>query len=115
MYLLESLSAGIIAWVTFAVLMQPGMILGWYGDMVSRWYNEWPREWAWMAKPLGYCGQCFAGQIGFWWFVLRYSPTDLFANLVFAGQTIFFFLLIQDVKTKLNEQRQNGHSGGEEV
>lgn len=102
MNLLESFSAGIVAWVIFAVLMQPDMILGFYGDFVRRAWNEWPRKWQWLAKPLGYCGTCFAGQVGFWWFVIRYSPVDLFANVTFALQTIFFFLLIQDLKKKLN-------------
>jgi hypothetical protein len=102
MLILESLTAGICAYVVFAILMQPGMILGFYGDLVVKWYNEWPRKWAWIAKPLGYCGTCFSGQFGFWWFVIRYSPTDFFALVVFTLQTIFFFTLISNIKDKLN-------------
>ena len=101
MLILESLTAGICAYVVFAILMQPGMILGFYGDLVVKWYNEWPRKWAWIAKPLGYCGTCFSGQFGFWWFVVWYE-FSLFGLIAFTLQAIFFFVLITNIFKKLN-------------
>jgi hypothetical protein len=102
MMLLETITAGICAYVIFGVLMQPGMLLAWYGDLVHKWHNEWPDKWRWLAKPLGYCGACFAGQIGWWWFLFLHDGTwSLFQNGVFALQTIFFFLIASDLSQLL--------------
>lgn len=95
--LTESLSIGICAWVTTGILFQPGHLLEWYWNMLDRWHGELPRKWAWIVKPLGHCGFCFSGQMGFWFYVMAshlpvttFSPQyHLIDNLIFALQTIF--------------------------
>ena len=92
MMFLECASVSIVAWVFFAVLTSPGMIF-------ERWYNFLERlneRAPWLAKPLGYCGTCFSGQLGFWWYLLKYrSEWALSEHIIFTSQTIFFFIIIK--------------------
>jgi len=93
MLILESLSVGIVAYVFFAVLTAPGMIFEQWFLILER-MAENGREW--MAKPLGYCGVCFAGQLGFWWYLIAYRDAwNLGAHIVFVSQSIIFFLIIK--------------------
>lgn len=104
MLILESLTGGIIAWVVWGVLMEPGMILyGWYLS-VSRLEQSGA---AWLAKPLGACGACFSGQTGFWFYILAFKGWRLSEHIAFTAQTIFFFLVIKGLS---EWTRKNGYS-----
>ena len=91
MLFFESISVAIVAFVFVNVLMEPGMIFGgWYG--ILRRINERAE---WLAKPLGYCGTCFSGQLSFWWYLIEYrSNWELSDHILFVSQTIFNFMII---------------------
>lgn len=92
MLFLESISASIVAWVFTAVLMEGGMIFYPYSQWLERLKN---RGMEWLAKPLGDCGTCFSGQVGFWWYLLTYcTEWTITGQLSFTAQTIFFYLII---------------------
>lgn len=98
MMFFECISVAIVAFVFFGILTAPGMIF-------ERWYyfleglNSKGMEW--IAKPLGYCGVCFAGQVGFWWYLIAYRDQWILGeHLVFVSQVIFFFLIIKNVNAK---------------
>lgn len=93
MFFQECISVAIVAFVFFGVLTAPGMIF-------EFWYNWLQRlgenGMCWLAKPLGCCGACFAGQLGFWWYAIAYrAEWVLGAHIVFTSQTILFFLIIK--------------------
>ena len=92
MLILESLTFGIVAWVTWGVLMEPGMLLNWWYRIVEQIEQA---GMVWLAKPLGACGVCFAGQIGFWFYVMAFKQWRLSEHIAFTAQTIFFFLIIK--------------------
>jgi hypothetical protein len=48
--------------VGFLLITEPGQILSGYGHWLDK--NEW--RLGKLYKPLGGCGRCFAGQVGFW-------------------------------------------------
>ena len=105
MYLLESLSIGLCAWVATGVLFQPGNLLAWYWFLLDKWEGELPARWRWIVKPLGKCGYCYSGQLGFWFFILSahfqfsiFSPIYTVAdNAIFALQSIFFWAVCNGV------------------
>lgn len=93
MLFLESLRVAIVAYVFFGVLTAPGMIFEWWYNILEKWANN-GREW--IAKPLGYCGTCFAGQLGFWWYLIAYRDAWILGeHIVFISQTILFFLIVK--------------------
>mgnify|MGYP003468304562 FL=1 len=57
---------GIAAYVFADVLTNSGEIFAKYGDWLYRNHCKW------WAKPLGYCGKCFAGQLALW--IYPFSP-----------------------------------------
>ncbi len=105
MCLLEAFIIGICAWVTTAVLFQPGHLLEWYWNALKTWEGKLPKKYKWVAKPLGGCGFCFSGQMGFWFYILAshlpvttFSPQyHLIDNLIFALLTIFFWAVLNGV------------------
>lgn len=110
MLIIESISAGICAWVLCRVLMEPGMIFEKWGDFVHR-LNSMGFEW--LAKPLGACGVCFSGQFGLWFYLIAWRDRWVFGEVVcFTMQTIFFFLILQKLETKLetwsNQKNESG-------
>jgi hypothetical protein len=88
----ECISVAISAWVFFEVLTAPGMIFEfWY-----KWLERLSKKAEWLAKPLGYCGTCFSGQLGFWWYLIsRRDVWRLGEHIVFTLQVIAFFLVIK--------------------
>jgi len=93
--MLETLGVAISAWVFFNVLTAPGMVFEfWY-----KWLEKLNEKAEWMAKPLGFCGTCFAGQLGFWWYLFTYGRTDWEpgAHIIFTSQVIFFFLALNAI------------------
>ena len=105
MYLLQSLSIGVFAWVATGVLFQAGHLFYWYWKILDKWHNNLPRKWAWIPKPLGWCGYCFSGQLGLWFFALAahypistFAPQYYFAdNAIFALQSILFWAVCNGV------------------
>lgn len=99
MFFLETISVAIVAWVFCTVLINEGMLFDWYGDWLHKLNNTRP----WLAKPLGYCLACFAGQLGFWWYAIAYRNNFVFGEqIVFTCQTIFFALLINRINARIN-------------
>lgn len=72
------------------ILTAPRMIFAKYGE----WLDTLPD---WIAKPLGSCSACLAGQIGFWAFIISEFemcadfPVRLFA---FCSAAILFAFLL---------------------
>ena len=95
---LECISVAIVAFVFFGVLTAPGMIFeSWY-YFLERLEG---RGLEWLAKPLGYCGTCFSGQLGFWWYAIAYRGNWVLGeHIVFTSQTILFFLIIKRIYEK---------------
>ena len=95
MLILDSISAGLSAWVVCRVLMEPGMIFERWGDFVHRMHN---RGFEW-AKPLGYCGVCFSGQWGFWFYLIAWRDRWQAGELIaFTLQTIAAFMVVDYIK-----------------
>jgi len=92
---LECVSVAVVAWTFFEILTAPGQIFEfWYKRLEM--LNE--KGAGWLAKPLGYCGTCFAGQVGFWWYAVAHRGDWVFGNhIVFTCQTIAFFLAIKRI------------------
>jgi hypothetical protein len=98
MFFLETISVAIVAWVFNTVLIAEGMVFGWYGDWLHKLNNTRP----WLAKPLGYCLACFAGQLGFWWYLIAYRGEWILGqHIIFTCQTIFFALLISKLNARI--------------
>ena len=98
MYLPESLSIGLCAWVATGVLFQPGHLLARYWFLLDKWEGELPTRWRWIVKPLGKCGYCFSGQLGFWHYLLQHPYTwSLIENAIFALQSIFFWAVCDGI------------------
>ena len=96
MIVFESLSIGICAWVATAILFQPGYLLEWWWNILDNWHKELPKKYRWIVKPLGYCGFCFSGQLGLWFYLFAY-PFCPAQNLIFAIQSIFFWAAFNGV------------------
>jgi len=45
--------------------IQPGQIFGWYWQLLDKLAQT---QYAALAKPLGYCEVCTAGQVSLWFF-----------------------------------------------
>lgn len=98
MLFFDCISVAIVAYVFTAILMEGGMIMYWYWQMLDRMARNGGE---WLAKPLGYCGVCFSGQLGFWWYLLTTSGHwRLSEHIVFTAQTILFYLIIKRWATK---------------
>lgn len=97
MLILESISSAVLAWVVWAVLMEPGMLLDWWERFVYRLDDKGVQ---WLSKPLGVCGVCFSGQVGLWFYLIAYGNVwRLSDHIAFMAQTIFFFLIIKGFGT----------------
>ena len=89
----ESFSVAICAWVFFEVLTAPGMVFEKWYTMLERLAEKGYGN---LAKPLGLCGPCHAGQWGFWWYMVGHRADWRFGELiVFTCQTIAGFLIIK--------------------
>jgi hypothetical protein len=61
---------GVCVAVIFGPLTWDREILRWYAAPITRLYNS--RYW-FLAKPLGYCLKCTAGQVAFWYYITVYG------------------------------------------
>lgn len=66
--ILFSTLVAIVGIVAVDVLMEPGMILGWWLNLVDRL----PERMTWLRKPLGECIFCFVGQLMLWAYLIHY-------------------------------------------
>lgn len=97
-YLIWCLQIAVLAWVVTVPLFDEGMIFEWYYDLLENLNSVFPM----LAKPLGLCEKCFAGQLAFWvwlfYFKNEYTVDILNAVLrhsLFVSITIFFVILIK--------------------
>lgn len=86
--ILEAIQLGIASYVFVHVLCLPGMILhGCYRLLLSL-----P---AWLAKPLGMCDRCLAGQLALWYYLLHHGKSYAFSPLQsLAGHVLFVCMAI---------------------
>jgi len=88
---LEILKLGIIAYVVF-ILMSPGMIFSFYAKLIDR------IPWDWLYKPLGGCSLCFAGQIGFWYYLgTHFREYDFFDHVFFVSGVILVVMILDKI------------------
>lgn len=84
---IEILKIGLIVFV-FVKLGEVGNIFSWYQKLI----DPLP-EWIW--KPLGGCVKCLSGQVGFWFYLIKYFHNYKFIDhLFFAASTIFLSVII---------------------
>ena len=78
-HLQMALQIAVVA-VMFERWQRSGMVFAWYGAWLDRLAGGGKE---WLAKPLGYCAQCFAGQVSLWVMFARlyfgWEPLSLFA------------------------------------
>lgn len=90
-----ALKIAICAYVITGPLMEYGNFLYWYGSLLGRLEDA---KFEWLAKPLGRCGKCFAGQVAFWWYLLYHTQNTgyyWFNHIFFTLLTILFEILIE--------------------
>ena len=95
MMFLECISVAIVAWTFFEILTAPGMVFEfWY-----QWLDDLnSRNMAWLAKPLGYCGACFSGQLGFWWYAIAHRGDWILGeHIIYTCQVLAFYLGIKRI------------------
>jgi hypothetical protein len=98
MLFIETVSVAIVAYIFADHLTGPGMIFEPWYQWLERLSSDGKE---WMAKPLGYCGFCFSGQVGFWWYLIAYRDRWILGeHIVFACQTMFFYLIIKLIYQK---------------
>ena len=88
MIFLTSILIGIAAYVFTNILIDPDMIFGWYYDLIDKLPE-------WLAKPLGKCEYCLAGQLSMWYYLVKYfNNYDLVQHILFVSLSIFIVELI---------------------
>jgi len=74
---------GISAYVFSRILIDPDMIFGWWNNVL----NKIPD---WLAKPLGKCEYCLAGQLSFWYYLIYFfNDYDVANHIVYTSLSIF--------------------------
>lgn len=90
--LLPSAVLGAAAWSLTGPLMRSGMLLEGWAKVLDRLNNAGH---GWLAKPLGWCGKCFAGQLGLWYSITTCQAFHFWDAGLTATTSIFFFILIE--------------------
>lgn len=80
----------VAAYVICCVLTREGEILERYQDFLD-WLSE-DVDMSWLAKPLGACEKCLAGQAALWYFVLGGS---MYKGIIGACFAILFAIIIK--------------------
>ena len=97
MMFLECVSVAVVVWTFFEVLTGPGMVFEFWYRWMERLNNTGR---SWLAKPLGYCGVCFAGQFGLWWYAVAHRADWVFGeHIIFTCQVIAFYLAIKRISS----------------
>lgn len=86
--ILASIICGIVAWVFCLILIQPDMIF-------ARWQYVLDKLPDWLAKPLGACEFCFAGQVSLWYYLYEYHALySLISHIAFVCGSIMTVKII---------------------
>ena len=79
---------GIAAYTFTNILLDPDMIFGWYNKLL----DKLP---LWLAKPLGKCEYCLAGQLAFWYFLVKnFNDYSIDNHVLMVSLSIFIVELI---------------------
>lgn len=99
----------VVAYVFVCILQKDDNIFEKYGDFLN-WVHGFKYGY-YIANPLGYCENCFAGQIAFWCY-LKYNFhsythihglfSTIVQHIVFVSLTIFITSLIKMIIKKWN-------------
>lgn len=82
---------GITAWVFTNILIDPDMIFGF-------WYRILDKMPEWIAKPMGKCEYCLAGQLALWYYLFKsFDNYDLIAHILLVSLSIFTVEFINSV------------------
>lgn len=74
---------GISAYVFSRILIDPDMIFGIWNTIL----NKMPE---WLAKPLGKCEYCLAGQLAFWYYLIYFfNEYDFVNHILYTSLSIF--------------------------
>lgn len=94
-----SLQIALTAWTIRNILMAPGEVLRPYFNYLDRLVVNGKER---IAKPLGYCDKCLAGQMAFWGYFLMnlncYSIVKMPAHAAFICLTVFVVYQLQRVE-----------------
>ena len=71
-YILECFRVVIFSYVVTNILMYNGQIMSKYCEFLGDIYRS-EKWYYWIAKPLGYCDYCFAGQVSLWYGLYLFS------------------------------------------
>lgn len=85
-----ALYCAVVAWTARNILMDPGSILDWYFYWLDDLHLKGRRK---LAKALGLCSWCLAGQISLWAGLLYFSEGYAAAPIRTAAQHIFSICL----------------------
>ena len=81
---------GIAAWTFSMILSDSDMIFGWWFKLI----DNMPE---WIAKPLGKCEYCLAGQLALWYYLIKYlNDYDLSEHILMTSLSI---LTVQIINT----------------
>lgn len=86
------MALAVTAWVFSEHLIHPGNVFGWWGRALE-WLHQ--HRLGWLAKPMGFCSKCFAGQLAFWHYLWRCDKYLLDEHITYACGAVFFTVLIQ--------------------
>jgi hypothetical protein len=82
----------IFVYVFCEILISEGNILDFYYRALNR------LKWAYIAKPLGLCCYCFAGQLSLWLFIiLNWGELNIFNTIFFITLTLFILKTIYQI------------------
>jgi len=85
----QAVIIGIAAWVFTLILIDTGMIF-------EKWWVVLNKLPDWLAKPLGKCEYCLAGQLAFWYY-FTLSGYNLFYHIGFISVAIFTVRMINEI------------------
>ena len=85
---------GISAYVFTNILLDPDMIFGWFNKVL----DKLP---LWLAKPLGKCEYCLAGQLALWYYlIVNFKDYDIVNHILYVSLAIFVVELINIYSNK---------------
>jgi len=85
----QAVIIGIAAWVFTLILIDTGMIF-------EKWWVVLNKLPDWLAKPLGKCEYCLAGQLAFWYY-FTLGGYNLFYHIGFISVAIFTVRMINEI------------------
>jgi len=86
--LYDSILLAITAWVYVHILMDRGMILEWWGKLLTRLPEK-------IADPLGLCEYCVGGQFALWYYLYyNLNEYSVVNHIIFISLTIFLIEVI---------------------